>query len=198
MTLSETLRQVVAGLIAASVFAFAYFGLSLATWFSAGAALLGFIAALLLIRRAPPSSERMVAEGVSAQDLDIALRAMRDASGRLHRLTDRSPRGDGDVFRRLGDLLERIGLHHERDPGDLRHTRRFLRHDLPRIVETAEAYVELAARSGAASEARLSQLSAMIDGFVPALERIDQACLENDFVALEVEAEVLSEQLKHR
>ena len=198
MALTETFRQVLAGLTAAGVFLTAYFGLSLTVLVSVVFALLAFVAVLLLVRRAAPPAERVLADGVTAGDLDTALLALSTAAGRLRGLEDRAPAGDRGVFGAMADILERIRAHHAHDPRDLRHTRRFLRHDLPRLVETSETYVDLAARSGVGASDRLAQLSQLIRSFSPALEKIDQACLENDFMKLEVEAEVLSEQLERR
>ena len=198
MALAETYRQIVAGSAGASMFLFAYFGLTLTSWLAVSLGLLSYLALTLLIRPAVPAGDRMVADGVTAADLQTSLTALSEAAGRLRALEERAPSEDAGVFAHMAEILTRIGSHHSRDPRDLRHTRRFIRHDLPRLVETSEGYVDLAARSGAGARDRLAQLAARIRGFAPALDRIDQACLENDFMALEVEAEVLSEQLKHR
>jgi hypothetical protein len=36
----------------------------------------------------------------------------------------------------------------------------------------------------------------MIKGFIPVVQKIDQACIENDFVALEAQVSALQFQLK--
>jgi hypothetical protein len=97
----------------------------------------------------------------------------------------------------MADLLGRIRDHHASDPNDLRLTRRFLRAYLPRMLDSAEAYVDLAARADAGA-GRLAAVGGRVRGFVPALERIERACVENDMTALEVEVEVLGEQIDAR
>lgn len=198
MELREEHRQIVAGLGSALAFLLVFFGLNLVVWFALGAALVVYVAILLLIRRAPPPSERYLAEGVTEADLDTALAALGEAAGRLARLEGRQPPPDIGLFAKMAETIERIRSHHERDAQDLRHTRRFLRHDLPRLVETSESYVDLSERAVATNGRRLGDLAARIRSYAPALERIEQACLENDFHKLDVETEVLSEQLAHR
>ena len=198
MNLPETPRQIIAGSGAGVAFLAAYFGLSFTVWAALAVGVLVFAALLLLIRRTPPAAELMIAEGVSAADLDTALTALRVSAQRLRGLEGAAPAPDASVFVEMAVLLDRIGAHHSEDPRDLRHTRSFLRRDLPRLVEVSETYVELSNRANAASETRLAQLSKRIHGFKPVLEKIETACLENDFMQLEVETEVLSDQLKYR
>lgn len=196
--LDETYRQLLAGSAAAGMFVTAYFAQQFNLWVALGAAIGVFVAILLVIERRPPATERQLADGVSEAELSAALTAITEAVRRLRLLEDRAAPSDLGIFAQMADVLERIGAHHREDPRDLRHTRRFLRHDLPRMVETSEAYVELATRAGPGSEERLQRLGARLRSFTPALEKIDRACLENDFMALEVETEVLSEQLEQR
>ncbi len=198
MTLPETHRQLVAGGAAALVFLALYFGATLKALVAGGLAALVFIALLVLIRRTPPPDTVFVADGVTAADLDAATRAIAAAAARLAAAARTAPESNVAAFSRMADILARISAHHARDPRDLRHTRRFLRHDLPRLVETSESFVDLSSRAGPADAARLAALAERIQGFVPALERIDRACLENDFHALEVEVDVLSGQLSNR
>lgn len=98
----------------------------------------------------------------------------------------------------MAGLFEAIRGHHTRDPRDYRHTRRFIRHEMPRIVDTAEAYLDLDGKASGRNRDRVEALGARIRGFTPVLEKIDQACLENDFLALEVQVDVLGEQLERR
>lgn len=198
MHLPETARQILAGLAAAVGFVGVFFGLGLIAPVGLGVGLLIYLAALLIIRRTPPPETVMLSDGVSAADLAAALAAVDAAARRLAAADDRAPAADRGLFEQMAAILARIREHHARDPRDLRHTRRFLRHELPRMVETAEAYVDLAARASPADADRVAQLGRRIRGFVPALERIDQACLENDFHQLEVEVDVLGGQLERR
>lgn len=198
MILDETPRQLIVGAGAGLAFMAAYFGLSFTLWAALGVGCLVLLALLLLIRRAPPATERMIVEGVSAADLDTALTTLRISAQRLRGLEGEAPAPDAPIFVEMAGLLERISAHHAEDPRDLRHTRGFLRRDLPRLIEVSETYVELSNRANTESQQRLAQLSERIHGFKPVLEKIETACLENDFMKLEVETEVLSDQLKYR
>lgn len=201
-SLPERSRLLLAGGGGAATFLAAYVALGLVLWVALGAAVLVFGACLLIVRRTPAPqlpAERMLAPDVSAAELVAAVVALDAAAGELTQLEPRAPVGDRGLFAGMGGTLRRIASHHRKDPRDLRHTRRLLRHDLSRIVETAKAYVDLSARArGGADAERLAALSAQIHSYAPALERIERACFENDFMQLEVEAEVLSEQLARR
>jgi hypothetical protein len=68
------------------------------------------------------------------------------------------------------------------------------------MVAAVAGYVDLARRARPAAgdpaqEERLAGISRRLAGFLPALERIDRACLEDDLMALEISVEVLDEQL---
>jgi hypothetical protein len=75
------------------------------------------------------------------------------------------------------------------------------------MVAAVAGYVDLARRAGPGrdpdarrpdSEDRLAEVSRRLRGFVPALEKIDRACVEDDLLALEISVEVLDEQLGPR
>lgn len=196
--MSDSLRHLTAGVASAAAYLALFFGLSVVWWAALAAALIAYLGAFLAAPRRTPADERMLTADVSEADLEAALQAFSAASAQLGRLSKRAPAADRSVLARMSETLTRIAAHHRSDPRDLRHTRRFLRHDLPRIVETASGYVDLAARARPEDAGRLGELARMIAGWAPALARIEQACLENDFMALEVEAEVLSDQLGRR
>lgn len=198
LELAETTRQLAAGVIASAFFLLGYFGMTLALWAAAILALISYAAVLLVISRRPPPARRMVADGVSEADLTAALEALSASARRLGAAAQRAPARERAVFERMADLVARIRAHHAEDPSDLRHTRTFLRHDLPRLVETAESYVALAARADGAEAGRIGELFGRISTMTAALERIEAACLENDFTRLEIEAEVLAGQLGRR
>lgn len=198
IALPETLRQLFAGLAAAGAFLALFFGMGLVAWAAGIGALLVFVAALLIIERRKPAAERMLVDGVSEADLAAALQAFQASADRLRVLEAAAPSAERGVFESMATVLERIRAHHQQDPRDLKHTRRFLRHDLPRLVESAEGYVELAGRSGPGEAARLQTLGERIRGYGPALEKIERACLDNDFMRLDVETDVLSGQLAQR
>lgn len=197
-TLPDPLRHLAAGAAAAAAFLTLFFGLLLHALAAGVGALAVYGAMLLIIQRRPPPAERMLTDDVSEADLSEAVALMTRAADALESLGPRAPARDRALLDALAASLRRIAEHHRQDPRDLKHTRRFLRHDLGRIVETAAAYVDLAGRAAPADAPRLEALSTLIHGFAPAFERIERACLENDFMRLEVEAEVLSDQLAAR
>ena len=82
------------------------------------------------------------------------------------------------------------------DPRDYRQTRQFISYFLPQIVTTVEAYVALAKLAQGGNAARLVELGGTIKGFVPVVAKIDQACIDNDFAALEAQVFALQFQLK--
>ena len=84
------------------------------------------------------------------------------------------------------------------NPDHVRLTAKFRRHVVGRMVGSVKSYVELARRAGRDQKARLAAISTQLEEFVPVLEKIDRACLENDLTALEINVEVLNEQLNRR
>lgn len=195
MRLADGPRQVVAGLAAAAGFLGLFFGLGLAWWLALLGGLAVWAAGLLIVERRAPPAEVMVADGVSQAEFAEAINLLTGGAARVRRLVPRATGPDRALFSRMAELLEAIRGHHVADPGDYRITRRFLRHDLGRMIESAETYVDLAGRSSGVGEERLAGLAERIHGYVPVLEKVDQACLDNDLTALEVQVEVLSEQL---
>ena len=198
MRVPDGARQIVAGLGASAAFLGAFFGLSLVWWLALLLAVPVYGALLLIVERKPPPEEIRVADGVSEADLTAAIDALTAASSRMRRLAMGATGPDKAQFSRMAELFEAIRGHHTKDPTDFRHTRRFIRHDLPRIVQTSEQYVELGKKASGTNRERLELLGERIRSFTPVLEKIDQACLENDFLALEVQVEVLGDQLETR
>lgn len=198
MQLPESGRQIAAGGAGAAAFLGAFFGLNLVWWIALIAAAAVFGAMLMIIQRKPEAAEEMVTDGVSRAELTGAINAITDASKKMRALALSANGADKAEFQKMAGLFEAIRGHHIRDPRDYRHTRRFIRHDLPRIVDTAERYVDLDKRASGENRERVKVLGDRIRSFTPVLEKIDQACLENDFMALEVQVEVLGDQLESR
>ncbi|MEM7686517.1 MAG: 5-bromo-4-chloroindolyl phosphate hydrolysis family protein, partial [Pseudomonadota bacterium] len=193
MQLPEAARQIAAGIVAALVFLGLFFALQLVWWIALVGAVGVFAAALLIIERRPEATEEMVVDGVSRAELTGAINAITEASKRMREIALSASGDDKTEFQRMASLFEAIRGHHIKDPRDYRHTRRFIRHDLPRIVDTAERYVELNKKATGGNRDRVQSLGDRIRSFTPVLEKIDQACLENDFMALEVQVEVLGD-----
>jgi 5-bromo-4-chloroindolyl phosphate hydrolysis protein len=167
-------------------------------WLSLIAGVMVFAASLLIVERRKLPTEDYIVDGVSKAELSEAIDLLTQASGRMRRLALAATGDDKTEFNSMAKLFEAIRGHHTRDPRDYQHTRRFIRHDLPRIVDTAESYAELKKRASGKNRDRVEALGTRIRNFTPVLEKIDQACLENDFLALEVQVEVLGDQLETR
>src|SRR5690606_29741908 len=118
------------------------------------------------------------------------------AAGReLRALTVDAPASDIGLIRRMADQVEAIRTHHEANPAHVPRTRIFVRHTLGRMVAAVAGYVDLAGRVRPEGDGRLAEIRRRLEGFVPVLERIDRACVENDLMELEISVEVLDEQL---
>ncbi|MEL7154040.1 MAG: hypothetical protein AAFN51_09690, partial [Pseudomonadota bacterium] len=85
--------------------------------------------------------------------------------------------------------------HLRANPSHLSVIHRFTRQGLARVIQMVTDYVELKQRALPEHRERLDQILAQMETFLPALESIDKACLENDLDALEVSVEVMSEQI---
>jgi hypothetical protein len=191
---------------ALGVFLLLLLALRLRSWLPfLGAALtyLGLLYAWRPITRPRPGRDRAMPEGVGPDDWRAALDALAAAGRELDRLAAEAPGPDAASVRRMAALVGAIRGHLDASPGHVPRTRSFVRHTLPRMVAAVAAYVDLARRAGPAghpgrdpaSEGRLAEVSRRLRGFVPALERIDRACVDDDLLALEITVEVLDEQL---
>lgn len=198
MKLAPGVRQAVAGGAGAVVFLGLYFGVPLVWW----AALLGGLAAwggvMLAVEAEQDDIPLDPADGIAEKDIRDAIDRLTAAASRLRAATLKARGPEKTTFRRMAELVEAIRGHHITDRRDFRHTRPFIRGSLERMVASVEGYVELDAKARGENRERLAEVRERIEGFVPALEKIDQACLENDFMALEVQVEVLSDQLERR
>ncbi len=137
-------------------------------------------------------------ENVRQKDYQLALERLGLGARRMQAFRDRAPASDGPLFTRMAELLETIRAHHEANPSHVALSRTFVRNTLGRMIESISDYVALAERSGPQQEDRLAEISRGFEGYVPALEKIDQACLDNDLTALEINVEVLNDQLDRK
>lgn len=195
MRLSDGPRQILAGIISAAAFLALFFGLTLVVWAALLGAVLVYAAALLIIRRRPPLDEIHLSAQVTAADVARATDALAVAAERLDRASVRAPQATqaqiADMAEHLGSIKNSVAT----DPEDYRTTRRFIGFYLPKIVDTVEAYVAIADKTTGAQAARVEALSEDIARFDKVIREIDQACLENDVQALEVQVEVLANQM---
>ena len=196
MTLPDGPRQIAAALLAALVFLALFFAANLVWFLALPLATLAYGALLLIIRRRPLLSEVVLSDRVTAADIAAGQAALDEA---LRRLAKANATSDSDL---QGDLtalatdLRTIRTQIGDDPADFRIARRFIVSFLPRLVENVENYATLAAVATGSARDRLAPLREGIRAYRPAVSRIAQAGLENNFRALEAEIDALGFQLK--
>lgn len=196
MTLPDGPRQIAAALLAAVVFLALFFGVNLVWFLALPLAALAYAAILLIIRRRPLLSEVVLSDRVTAADIAAGQAALDEA---LRRLAKADPASDADLQGDLAALaadLRSIRTQIGDDPADFRIARRFIVSFLPRLVENVETYATLAAVATGPARDRLPPLREGIRAYRPAVSRIAQAGLENNFRALEAEIDALGFQLK--
>lgn len=196
MSLPDGPRQILAALLASAAFLALFLLDDLVWWLALGLAAVVYLALLLLIPRRRPLNEVMLTDQVSAQDIIRATDALTNAAFRLNEAAKQAPAADReglvDMAKHLSSMRELI----KSDPRDYRQTKQFIGYFLPLIVTTVESYVGLAKLAQGDNASRLAELGGMIKGFVPVVQKIDQACIENDFAALEAQVSALQFQLK--
>lgn len=196
MALPDGPRQILAAVLASAVFLGLFFPGALVWWAALGLAALAYFALLLVIPRRKPAAEVMVAEEVSEADITRATDALTNAAFRMNEAAKLAPQADRDGLTDMSRHLTSIRELIKSDPRDYRQTRQFISYFLPQIVTTVEAYVALAKLAQGGNAARLVELGGTIKGFVPVVAKIDQACIDNDFAALEAQVFALQFQLK--
>ena len=196
MALPDGPRQILAAVLACAAFLALFLAADMVWWLALGLAAVVYGALLLLIPRRRPLTEVMLSDKVSAQDIIRATDALTNAAFRLNEAAKQAPAADqtdlADMSKHLSSIRELI----KSDPRDYIQTKQFISYFLPLIVTTVESYVGLAKLSKGENAARLAELGSLIKGFVPVVQKIDQACLENDFAALEAQVFALQFQLK--
>lgn len=196
MTLPDGPRQIIAALLAGLVFLGLFFGSNL-VWFAAlPLAVLAYAALLLIIRRRPLLSEVVLSDRVTAADIVAGQAALDEALRRLGKAEASAEPDLKDDLAALAAELRSIRTQIADDPADFRIARRFIVSYLPKLVENVESYVSLAAVATGNARDRLPPLREGIRAYRPAVARIAQAGLENNFRALEAEIDALGFQLK--
>ncbi len=196
MQIPDGPRQILAALLASAVFLALFLPAGLVWWAALGLAALAYFALLLAIPRRKPMAEVMLTNEVSAADVARATDALTNAAFRMNEAAKLAPAADRGGLNDMSGHLTSIRELIKADPSDYRQTRQFISFFLPQIVATVEAYVALARLSLGGNADRLAELGGTIRGFVPVVAKIDQACLENDFAALEAQVFALQFQLK--
>lgn len=199
LKLKELWRQIVAGMLAALGFTAIYLGFGLVWWAALLAGLAVYVASLLLIDRAPEDSEVYVYANLTQEDINAAARQCTLAAKEL-RAASKANRIDANTavaLERMAQLVEEIGRNYQQDARDLKHSRNFTYHYLPKILELVKDYVALSDRTITDSaRQRLQQVGSVIRGYLPNVQTIHDACLENDFEKLELETAVLGDVMK--
>lgn len=193
--LNEVPRQILAGGISAAGFLVLFFGANLIWWIALLLALAVYLSVLLIVRHNSSSEHIILASTVTQADIRAASASMTSASKRLGAVLDKVPQGDQTMIKEIQQHVESIRDHILADPEDYRRARRFISSYLGKMVESVEHYADLARRTKGRHQDRLDPLAARIRGYLPALEKIDTACLENDFVALESQMKALAIQM---
>ena len=157
-----------------------------------------YLALLLWLWPRPEDAPPKLPDDVNANDFEEALARLSSASSALRESLAEAPAVDAPVIGRMVQLVDGIRDHHIANPAHVKHTRIFLKHALGRMVDAVRSYVDLSQRSAGDQQERLQDISAEIENFIPALERVDRACLENDFDNLEIDIDILNDQLKRR
>lgn len=196
MSLPDGPRQILSALLASAAFLGLFLGAALVWWLALPLAAVTYGALLLIIPRRPPLTEVMLTDQVSAADIARATDALTNAAYRLNEAAKIAPPADRSGLTDMSNHLTSIRELIKSDPKDYRQTKQFISYFLPLIVTTVESYVGLAKLAQGENAARLAELGTMIKGFVPVVQKIDQACLENDFTALEAQVSALQFQLK--
>lgn len=195
MALPDGARHILAGLLAAAGFLGMYFPLALVWWAALPAAAMVYFALLFAIPRRTPADEIMLSGRISEADVQAAAKALFDASKRLDQSAAQVPEDNRGEVVGMALNLRAIRQNVLADPNDYRSTRRFVTSFLPLVVQSVESYGELAGRAGAKHADRLGQMGDNIRGLARVIEQIEQATLENDFDALEVEMSALASQM---
>lgn len=196
MRLPDGPRQIIAALLAAGVF-IALFNVALLEWFIALAlAVIAYGAFLLLIGRRTPLDEIVLSDRVSAADVAQAATILTDAARRIGRAATRLADADRQALIAMEGNLTSIRDQVQADPADYRSAHRFITSYLPKMVANVESYADLSARAKGEARSRLAPLRDGITAYGQVVARIDQACLDNDFKALEAEVDALAFQLK--
>jgi len=194
-------RAKVAAVAAVCVFGVLVFFFRMRTWMPFALAAFTFAAVWLALpprrreRQIEADDDPALSEGTEEEQ---AVAQLDGAAEQLRRLAHRAPGADKPLFEHLAELMARLSGHHRANPEHAERTRLFRRHMVGRMISSVSDYIDLAHRAGTGQADRLAAISKQLEDYVPALERIDRACLDNDMTALEISIDVLNEQLDRK
>ncbi len=193
--MTETYRQIVAGLIGAGVLAGLTFWGGLVLWFNLAIGAAVGLGTYFTIPRKRRPEEIEVAPGVTLAQQRAAMAKVDNYIKRFRSLAGKSrqPRID-KLLRELVDRLQKIGRNFEEDPRALMIDSAvlFLDHYLERAGDLVEQYVRVAGLAREAdSEDELAAAESAIGKVLAGVDAFYQQCIQNDLMDLEVNSETL-------
>ena len=160
--------------------------------FGAGVVYLGTLAMLWPKRK---KHETVLPKGVRRADFTRVETALTTSIELLRQHAQSGSHREALLFRKIADLVTRIRDHLHGNPTHLRIIQRFAKHGLARLIQMVTDYTDLKRRALPEHQMRLHKVLSQMEAFIPALERIDKACIENDLDQLEISVEVMTEQI---
>lgn len=157
----------------------------------AGAVYLGTLA-MLWPQRKP--DKIVLPKGIRKRDFERVDNALMNSADLLRGHARLGTIREAHLFGEAADLVMRIRSHLRANPTHLRVIERFTKHALARLIQMVTDYADLKKRALPEHRERLKSVLETMEQILPALRRIDRACIENDLVELEVSVEIMAEQ----
>jgi len=194
MKMDTVHRQVLAGVLGAITFVAIYLGSNVIFLVQIGVSLVGallvYFGICFLVDRKLEDNEVEVFPGVTLADQKLAISVCYGAADELRKLSSAVAGSMRETFVGLSNVLRNIGECYETDPEDLVHSYGVVNHHVGELIAIARTYTGLNRKAlDPSSKERLGKIQLQIEAYVPHLESIYTACLENDFSELEVKAE---------
>lgn len=115
---------------------------------------------------------------------------------RLRGAAEETEQPHADVFWDMAECLERIRSEILSDQRDLAMISRFINYHSRRIVDLVEKFVVLHAKSRPEQAERLAGLASQVHGYRDVFQRVEKACIDNDFNDMEATMAALDVQLE--
>ena len=154
-----------------------------------------YLGTLVMLWPKPGVPQIVLPKGIRKADFKGVETALEEAGKLLGGHARLGSHRERALFERMSALTDRILSHLRANPSHLGVIQRFTRHGLARLIQMVTDYAELKQRALPEHRDRLDGILVQMETFLPALERIDRACVENDLDALEISVEVMSEQM---
>ncbi|MEM7212526.1 MAG: 5-bromo-4-chloroindolyl phosphate hydrolysis family protein [Pseudomonadota bacterium] len=160
----------------------------------AGVVYLGTLAMLWPLRQRRQPRRVVLPKEIRKRDFERVDKALGDAGALLRDHARLGSPREARMFHDAADLVMRIRDHLHGNPAHLPAIKRFIRHGLARLIQMVTDYTDLKQRALPEHATRLSAVLEQMEEILPALRRIDRACIENDLSALEISVDVMAEQ----